>query len=185
MSVQTQVAHRYAKAFFEAVSDSGTKKAQQDAEKEIIALRDSLRTNDNLRDFLLDPSFSEAQQMGVMGDIAKKMKLSDHSTNLLKLIVRNRRLEILGAVLDGVLDLYAQSRDEMVAQLTSAKKMSAAQTKEIVSILEKKTGKKISLESQIDETLIGGVVIQYGSTLIDNSVKTKLDKMKRQLKGAA
>lgn len=185
MSVQTQIAHRYAKAFFEAVSDSGTKKAQQDAEKEIIALRDSLDKNENLRDFLADPSITQAEQMAVVTDIANKMKLSDLVSNLLKLLVRNRRLEMMGAVLNAVLDLYAQSRDEMVAHVTSAKKVSAAQTKEIVSILESKTGKKISLETRIDETLIGGVVIQYGSTLIDNSVKTKLDKMKRQLKGAA
>lgn len=185
MSVQTQIAHRYAKAFFEAVSDSGTKKAQQDAEKEIIALRDLLDKNENLRDFLADPSITQAEQMAVVTDIANKMKLSDLVSNLLKLLVRNRRLEMMGAVLNAVLDLYAQSRDEMVAHVTSAKKVSAAQTKEIVSILESKTGKKISLETRIDETLIGGVVIQYGSTLIDNSVKTKLDKMKRQLKGAA
>lgn len=185
MSVQTQIAHRYAKAFFEAVSDSGTKKAQQDAEKEIIALRDSLDKNENLRDFLADPSITQAEQMAVVTDIANKMKLSDLVSNLLKLLVRNRRLEMMGAVLNAVLDLYAQSRDKMVAHVTSAKKVSAAQTKEIVSILESKTGKKISLETRIDETLIGGVVIQYGSTLIDNSVKTKLDKMKRQLKGAA
>lgn len=186
MTKNSQVATRYAKAFFGAVIDSKINATGlSKLEKEVASLYEMAVSNDDFSSFLANPSLNEREQSAVVEALIAKAKPHDFIANLLKTLVKNRRLAALADVLAAVLARFADSRNEIVAQVATAKTMSAAQKKDIVSFLEKQTGKTIIVESTVDETLIGGVVIRYGSTLIDNSIKTKLEDMKRQLKGAA
>ncbi len=182
MSDQTQIASRYANAFFALVNES---KASDKIEAELVGLLALVKENEEFASFLQSPSVKLSEQQGVLDEIASKAKLQDLTHNLLKLLCENRRLAILGDVLEDILVRLEEARGELRADIIASKALSATQEKQVTEMIEKKTGRKVNARVIVKEEIIGGLIIKYGSTMIDDSVKSKLDKLKRQMKGAA
>lgn len=182
MSGQTQIASRYANAFFALVQDN---KVSDKIEAELAQLLALITENEDFKSFLNSPSVKLSEQQAVIDDIANKAKLQDLTHNLLKLLCENRRLALLGNVIEDVLVRLEQSRGELRADIISAKELSEKQEKQVKDMIAKKTGLKVNASVTVKPELIGGLIVKYGSTMIDDSVKSKLDKLKRQMKGAA
>lgn len=182
MSDHIKIASRYAVALFEVAKEA---KATEILEKELIALQNLISEASDFRLFLTNPSFSREEQMAAVDDIGKKVKLSSMVVNTIKLVAENRRLSLLENIILLTLEKLTEDRGEVTAKILSAKKLSSKQEKDIVTALKKATGKDVSVETAIDSELIGGVIVRCGSLMIDNSVKTKIETMKRQMKGAA
>lgn len=182
MTVINKVSRRYAKAFF-GLANEGKDAAK--LEKEIVSLKKLCQENDVFEIVSNHSSLSVDQQQALLSEIADKAKSHKFIKNLILVLNKNRRLEMLESVCDEVLKLYELSRSEIKASVKSASKLSATQTKKIGEKLSQKTGWNVTVETEIDENLIGGLVIRLGSYMIDSSIQTKLEKAKRQLKGAA
>lgn len=182
MSDQTQIASRYANAFFALVNES---KASDKIEAELVGLLSLVQENEEFTSFLSSPSVTLSEQQSVLDDLAQKTKLQQLTHNLLKLLCDNRRLALLGAVIEDVLVRMEEARGELRAEIVTAKALSAKQEKQVTEMIEKKTGRKVNARVIVKEDIIGGLIVKYGSTMIDDSVKSKLDKLKRQMKGAA
>ena len=69
------------------------------------------------------------------------------------------------------------------AHVTSAKKLTAGQLKAVTDVLKKAVGTKVSLETAVDGTLLGGMIVKVGSRMIDTSLKTQLQQMHLSMKG--
>ena len=99
------------------------------------------------------------------------------------LLCSNRRLAALADSIAAFQALVADDKGEVVAEVTSAEKLSPAQLKDLAAALKTRVGKDVQLLSKIDSSILGGLTVKIGSTLIDNSLKTKLQNLKVSMKG--
>jgi F-type H+-transporting ATPase subunit delta len=111
------------------------------------------------------------------------MKLDALTAKTLGVLADNRRLAETGAVAKAFAALAAADRGEITADVTSAHALSAAQTKAIAAKLKARVGRDVAINSKIDPSILGGLTVKIGSTLIDNSIKTRLNTLASAMKG--
>jgi len=178
-SISSGIAARYATALFElAKEDKGLKALEADAD----ALAAALAASPDLVAMIGSPVISRDEQGAAIAAIAKKMKLSALTANTLALMAQNRRLFVLPQLVADVLARIAAEKGEVTAEVTSAAALSADQAKKLAATLKARVGKDVKLKTAVDESLIGGLVVKLGSTMIDTSVKSKLAALQNAMK---
>jgi F-type H+-transporting ATPase subunit delta len=180
LSVLSGIARPYAAALFDLASDA---KAIEATEKDLDAISSLIASSDDFSRFLKSPTISADTKRDALEAILAKAKTSDLVANTLRLVAKNGRLFALPAIISAFKDMAAAARNEVPADVVSATKLTAAQEKELVRVLKAKLGKDITLNTSVDESLIGGLVVKVGSKMIDTSLKTKLSPMKIAMKG--
>ena len=125
---------------------------------------------------------SRDDQGRVIAAIAAKLGLSVLMTNTLALMSEKRRLFVLPQLVTRLADLIAEEKGEVTAEVTAARALSAAQSKKLAETLKARVGKTVKLKTTVDESLIGGLVVKLGSTMIDTSVKAKLAALQNAMK---
>ncbi len=178
-SLTSGVAGRYAAALFDIAQES---KALPAVEGDLDALDAALNGSPDLRDLINSPIYSREEQADVMLAVAKKMGLGDLVTNTIGVMAQKRRLFVLPAVIAAVKALAAEARGEVTAEVTSAKKMTKAQEDKLAKALKASVGKDVTINAQIDESIIGGLIVKVGSTMIDTSIASKLSKLQNVMK---
>jgi F-type H+-transporting ATPase subunit delta len=104
------------------------------------------------------------------------------TANFLQLLVKNRRLFALRDIVSGFRRLLADHRGEVTAEVTSAVPLSEAQTEELKATLKAKTGKTVTLNTTVDPSILGGLIVKIGSRMIDTSIRSKLNALKYAMK---
>ena len=181
-SGETGVAPRYALALFELA----------EAGKQLDVVADDLRTidaaiaaNNDLQRLVKSPVISRREAGAAMAGVLEKTKATDLTKNFRGLVATNRRLFALSAMIKAYLAKLAAKRGEVTADVVSATKLTKTQTDAIASALKQAMSAKVSVNVEVDPGLIGGLVVKVGSRMVDFSLRTKLEKMKLALKGAA
>jgi len=177
----SEIGQRYAKALFELSEES---KSLDKAEKDLLSVHSLIEKNNELNIVLKSSSLSRENQANLMEKILKKMKVNPLIIKFIGTLAINGRLNIVNNIIDEFLKKLAHERGELTAEITTAVPISKEINKSIVKEISKLTKtKKIELNEQIDESLIGGLVLRMGSTMIDSSIKTKLSTLKLIMKG--
>lgn len=178
-SISQGIAGRYAQALFELAKDENALKAlEADAE----ALEAALAASPELAAMIASPVIARADQANAMAAVVAKMGLSALTANTLALMAGNRRLFVLPQLVANLKARIADEKGEVTADVTSATKLSAAQAKALAETLKAKVGKTVKLNATVDESLIGGLIVKLGSTMIDTSVKAKLAALQNAMK---
>ncbi len=173
------VAERYASALFElAVGD----KKLASCEKDLARLDALLQGSDDLMRLVRSPVFGADEQVKAMGAILAKAKIGGIVGNFVKVAASNRRLFVLPQMIRAFAELAAVHRGEVSAEVKVAQPLSSAQTKQLKTALKSVVGKDVSLETSVDPSLLGGMVVKIGSRQIDTSLRTKLSSLKLALK---
>ena len=179
---ETGVAPRYASALFELADESG----QLDkVARDLRAINTAITDVQDLQRLVRSPVISRREAGAAMGACLENARASELTRNFVGLVASNRRLFALQAMIRAYLDKLSTRRGEVSAEVTSAIKLTKKQTDSIASVLKAAVGAKVSVDVQIDPSLIGGLIVKVGSRMIDSSIKTKLSKLKLALKGAA
>jgi len=179
VSISQGIAGRYAQAVFELAKEAnGLKALEADAD----ALDAALAASPELAAMIASPVIARAEQAAAMSAVAAKMGLSELMANTLALMASKRRLFVLPHLVANVKARIAVEKGEMTAEVTSATKLTAAQAKKLAETLKAKVGKTIKLNTTVDESLIGGLIVKLGSTMIDTSVKAKLAALQNAMK---
>ena len=179
VSISQGIAGRYAQALFELAKEAkGLKALEADAD----ALQAALAASADLSAMIASPVIARAEQAAAIAAVAAKMGLSDLMSNTLALMARNRRLFVLPHLVSNLKARIAVENGEMTADVTSATKLSAAQAKKLAETLKASVGKTVKLNTTVDESLIGGLIVKLGSTMIDTSVKSKLAALQNAMK---
>ena len=178
-SISSGIAARYATALFELAKDD---KALKSLEADAEALGAALESSADLRAMIASPVISREDQAAAMAAIAKKMKLSALMANTLALMGSKRRLFVLPQLVADVQARIAAEKGEVTAEVTSAAALSADQTKKLAATLKARGGKDVKLKVAVDESLIGGLVVKLGSTMIDTSVRAKRAALQNAMK---
>lgn len=178
-STATGIAGRYALAVFDLVKEANGVKA---LEADVAALEGAMGESADLRALISSPVYSREEQAAAIAAIAKKMKISAVLANTLGLMASNRRLFVLPQLLSGLKAMIAEEKGEVTAEVTAARALTAAQSKKLAETLKARVGKTVKLKTTVDDSLIGGLVVKLGSTMIDTSVKAKLAALQNAMK---
>ena len=170
---------RYATALFELAQEG---KALTKVEKDLKTLADMLANSADLARLVHSPVFSTEEQSRALDAVFKKVKVSKLTANFVGLITENRRLFAINDMIKAFAMLLAQHRGEITAEVTSASKLTAKQTKEIKTELKAVVGRDVKLVSHVDASLLGGLIVKVGSRMVDSSLKTKLEGLKIAMK---
>ena len=180
MAANVSIARRYARALIDVASSSNTLDA---VGTELSALADALGQSRELHDVMVNPAYPVADRMAVVEKLVSTFKLSAATANLLKLLVERNRMGFL----PDIQRLYADLADARVgrvrATVTSAVPLEPATLSALEVALAKVAAKNVVLESKVDASLLGGVTATVGSLMLDGSVKTQLEQLRRELRG--
>ena len=178
-SISTGIAQRYATAVFDLARED---KALAALESDTDALEAALDISADLRGVIHSPLLSRAEQGAVMGAVAARMGLSPTMTNTLALMAQKRRLFVLPQLIAQLRALIAHEKGEVTAEVTSATALTPAQAADLAATIKARVGKDVKLKTAVDETLIAGLVVKVGSTMIDTSIRAKLASLQNAMK---
>lgn len=177
--VKDELIHGYAEALFGVVRAEGELDRVED---ELYRFGKLLESNHELKQALADQTLDRPQRTKVLEELLAD-KVSPHTLSLLTFIVGQGRARQLPQILGEVSDLAAKARNSVVAEVRSAIPLDDDQRTRLADALSKATGKNVEVKVLVDPSVIGGVVAKIGDTVIDGTVKHRLDQLKEQVRG--
>ncbi len=178
--IQAGLAGRYATALFELARDN----RELDAVGESIAkLQAALAESDDLQALIRNPVVSRQQAEGAIEAVGRALAVDDTTTRFLGVLAHNRRLAALDSVISAFNQLAANHRGEETAQVTSAHPLDADQLTALKTRLRGRIGRDVTIETKVDPAILGGLIVQIGSQMIDGSIRTKLNTLAHAMKG--
>jgi len=171
MSELTTVARPYAKAAFDFALEQGA----LDKWAEMLEFAAAVAKDETMASFLSSSAtVGKTAEVftGVCGD-----ELDDSAKNFIRVMAENERLTALSAVSELYQTFRAEYEKEVEVDVTSAVKLLKAQQTELSKALEKRLQRKIKLNCSVDKSILGGLVIEAGDTVIDGTLRGKLDRL--------
>jgi F-type H+-transporting ATPase subunit delta len=176
--VATAAAKRYARAVFELATGDGR---VDDWETQLGALRQVL-SNSQMLDVLSNPTIPIEQRM----ELVTSLKMLDpEASNLARLLIESGRVDEIGGVADEFGRLADEAAGRVRAVVTTAVELEAGDRDRVSRELSQRLGKDVSMDVVVDPRILGGLKLQYGDRLIDASVATRLQQLRRQLADAS
>ncbi len=178
-SISTGIAERYATAIFELSKEA---KSLAKLEENLTDLSAAYEASADLRDLIASPVVSRSEQQAAITAVADKMGLVPELKKGLALMASKRRLFVLPQLVRQLREMIADDKGEVTADVTSAVKLTAAQSKSLAETLKKTVGKDVKINATVDESLIGGLVVKVGSKMIDTSIRSRLNSLQNAMK---
>ncbi|WP_395155449.1 ATP synthase F1 subunit delta [Ilumatobacter sp.] len=169
----------YARALFEIARAEGT---LDEVEDELFRFARSYESSEELRNALTDDRVPAEKRQAIVEDLLGG-KATGTTTQLVSMVVGSGRGRDLPAIVDQLVQRAAGSQDLSVAEVRTAVALSDDQQARLKAALENATGKSISLKTVVDASVLGGVVATIGDTVIDDTVRTRIDQLKSRLSG--
>lgn len=173
---------RYASALFELAKEQD---ATAQVEADLTAFESLLRESEDLRRLVASPVFAAEDQARAVAAILDKAGISGLTANFFQVIAGNRRLFAVPEMITVFKALAADSRGEVVAEVTTAQTLSEQQVAQLTETLTTSVGKNVKLDARVDPAILGGLIIRIGSRMIDSSLRTKLTAIRVGLKAAS
>lgn len=174
------LADRYASALYELADE---RKALDEVADNLRSLRAMLTESAEFRRFVMSPILSRDDQGKGVAALAEKAGLSELVRNFLGVLAANRRLFALDGIISAYLAKLAAARGEVTAEVVSAKKLTEKQSSALSAALKKQVGKDVAVDAKVDPAILGGLIVKVGSRMVDNSVRTKLQRLQLAMKG--
>ena len=174
-------ASRYSLALYELAEENKYVQKIEDQSSALIKLLDE---NEDFRLMVKNPTSKKEDQINVINKISEHYNFNILLKKFLCFLIEKRRLFFLKNILRNFVDICSQKRGEVKAKLVAAKKLSNEEIEKIKNELSNDITNKIKLEYKQDPSLIGGLIIQIGSAMIDTSIKSKLKQLENKMIGA-
>ena len=171
-------AERYSLALFELSEENNLLSQIEDQSSSILNLIDQSEDFSNL---IKDPTTSQEDLLKIINTISENNKFEILFKNFLSFLIQKRRFFFIERILKSFIEICSKKRGELKAELKSAKELSNEEIGKITEELTKNFSSKIKLNYKHDESLIGGLVVQVGSTMVDTSIKNKLQQIENKM----
>ena len=169
---------RYSLALYELAEETNV---VDEIEKQVEALVSVIRASTDLDFFIKNPTTKKQDQENIIKQISDKFNLNKLLSKFLCYLIYKRRFFYVEKILIDFIETCSKKRGEIKAELIAAKDMNKDEIKKIESDLLNTFDSKIKLNFKKDPSLIGGLVIQVNSTMIDTSIKNKLKKIENKM----
>ena len=174
-------ANRYSLALYELANESNT---LVQCEENSLAFLNLINDNKDFNKLIKDPTISKDTLTYIINKISENSKLDILFKNFLGFLITKRRFFFVENILNKFNEICSEKRGELKAKIKSAKELSQIEIDKITEELSKNFKSKIKLDYKYDQSLIGGLVVQVGSTMIDTSIKNKLQLIENSMIGA-
>jgi F-type H+-transporting ATPase subunit delta len=164
----------YAQALFSVAATEGN---LAEVEDELFRFARTLEANDELRTTLTDAALAVSRRQQIVEDLLGG-KANPVTVALASMVVGTGRSRDLVGIIDELVKLSAAEANKELAEVRSAVPLTEDQQARLAEALGKATGKTLELKVVIDPSVLGGLVAQVGDTVIDGSVRTRLEQLK-------
>lgn len=178
--MMASMAGRYAAALFDLAKEE---RQLLQVEADLKVFQAMLDESEDLRRLVRSPVISAEDQAKALGAVLARAGLSGLTTNFFKLIARNRRVFAAADMMRNFRALLARERGEVSADVASAHPLTPGQLTALKDTLRVQVGKDVQVNTRVDPTLLGGLIVKVGSKMIDSSLRTKLNNLKVAMKG--
>ena len=171
-------AERYSLALFELSEENNLLSQIEDQSSSVLNL---INKSEDFSSLIKDPTTNQEDLSKVINKIAENNKFENLFKNFLNFLIQKRRFFFIERILKSFIEICSRKRGELKAELKSAKELSSDEITKITEELTKNFSSKIKLNYKHDESLIGGLVVQVGSTMVDTSIKNKLQQIENRM----
>lgn len=175
-------APRYARAFAE-VAESARLDVPA-AQQQLRDFADALATSSELRSFLENPSVEMSKKLKVLDALAARIKVFPQVRNFIAVILEHQRLAEFSEILTQYDEVVDRNAGAVEARVTSAHPMSHHDRAEMESQIAKLAGARVRATYSEDPSLLGGAIVEVGSTVYDGSIRTQLQQLKQRMVNA-
>ena len=179
--IPSSVARRYVRALLSLGLEEGRPELYGE---ELERVLEAIRANRELRIILENPGYALPDRQAAMDVLASALEISPLSVNFLRLLLERQRIADLAQIARIYRAMVDQHAGRIRATVTSARPLGDDQMDRLRDAIGRMTGRSVVLESQTDSSLIGGLVAQVGTTLLDGSLRTQLERLRQELKNA-
>jgi len=171
-------ASRYSLALYELAVEANILSEIELHSKSILSL---IALSEDFNSLIKDPTNNKEDQLNVLNKISDQYKLNELLSKFLSFLISKRRFFYVDKILKSFIETCSVKRGELKAELTSAKNLSENEIRSIKEELTKNFSSKIKLNYKHDTSLIGGLIVQVGSTMVDTSIKNKLQQIENRM----
>lgn len=181
VSPANETARRYASALFDLAQDKGILAEINTA---FARFADTVRGSKDLSRLIESPLFSRDDKAAILKQVSDTAGLPGLLSNFLGTMALNGRAREIPAAQGAFDALYAKQRGVQRAVARTAEEMNSAQRERLEGLIAKAVGGDVELTTEVDAGLVGGIQLRIGSTLVDASLKAKLERLNTAMKGA-
>jgi len=167
----------YARALFEVARAEGT---LDEVEDELFRFARSYESSDALRNALTDEHIPAEKRQAIVEDLLGG-KTTTTTIQLVSMVVGSGRSRDIPAIVDSLVARASSAKQLDVAEVRTAVALTDDQQARLKAALENATGKSINLKTVVDPSVVGGVVATIGDTIIDDTVRTRIEQLKSRL----
>jgi F-type H+-transporting ATPase subunit delta len=167
----------YARALFEIARAEGT---LDEVEDELFRFARSYESSDALRITLTDENLPAEKRQAIVEDLLDG-KATTTTVQLISMVVGSGRGRDLPAIVDSLVERASSAKQLDVAEVRTAVPLTSDQLDRLKAALENATGKSLNLKATVDPSVVGGIVATVGDTVIDDTVRTRIDQLKSRL----
>jgi len=168
----------YSQALFELANESNS---ANDIENQVSSILVLVRNSEDIKEFIKDPTNKIEDQLKIINAMSDKFKFNELLKKFLGFVVTKRKFFYIEKILNDFLFICSNSRGEIQAELSAAKNLNESEINKIKDELSSTFGSNIKLNHKHDPSLIGGLIIKVGSTMIDTSLKSKIQKIEKKM----
>ncbi len=174
------IADRYASALYELSTES---KCIDEVLNDLLTIQEYIKQNKDFKLLIKSPHVTSNEKMNIIQKILFKHAANNLTSKFIKVISHNKRINFLSAIISRYNAINSEKRGDVVAEITSAEILTDQQKNGIKEELKSMLGEKLSLDFNIDNKIIGGLIVKIGSKMIDNSLNSKINKLTIAMKG--
>ena len=175
-----ELAQVYSRALFEAARD---KRRLDEVREQLAQFADAVDENRELAVFFFSPYFSTAekqQSLGTLLDGAEEVFL-----NFLSLLIENHRMPVIFRARHEYERLWDEENKTLPVEITSAIALDEATTESLGRTIGERAGRKVTLAARVDPDILGGIIIRVGNSILDASIRNRLEQLRRHVAQAS
>jgi F-type H+-transporting ATPase subunit delta len=171
-----ELAQVYARALFQVAREQGK---LDELREQLGQFADALAQNRELALFFFSPYFSSAEKQQSLGGLLQGA--DEILINFLALLIENHRMPVIFRVKDEYERLWDEENKTLPVEITSAIALDEATTESLGRTIGERAGRKVALAARVDPNILGGVVVRVGNSILDASIRNRLEQLRRQV----
>ena len=175
-----EIADVYSRALFEVANEHNKLDRVRD---ELATIADTLAENRQLQVFFFSPYFSTEEKRDGLRRIV--VDGDPAVVNFLELLIEKHRMPVLFRIRRQFDVLYDRANRRLPVHVTSAVPLDEGVVRELERRIHEQTGQNVQLESRVDADILGGIVLRVGNSILDASIRHRLEQLRREVAKAA
>ena len=175
------ISDRYGSALYDLASE---KKCIDEILNDLDVIEKVMKESSELRHVIKSPLVNSEEKLNILLKIFAGSSFNNLTTTFLKVLDNNKRISNILSIILQFKKINSEKRGDIAANVTSANELSEDEKNNITNQLKNTLGQKLSLNFDVDKSIIGGLIVKVGSKMIDTSLANKINKLKIAMKGA-